>query len=176
MSGLVDEQGRPSKPGGQPNLGLKQKGPFEYSRGSITSTRDVTFGGVAVGDRVDLTLGIRIKKRQTAVLALKKGGTDLKLRPAPKNVVSDLRKTLGKAADEKWVAYNFSWESTLGTTVESKLKLKNFSHTVPANGFQVVTVALCHSDVGFSKGPYSYGISVLPGKNSTGVQLLGGGG
>jgi hypothetical protein len=35
----------------------------------------------------------------------------------------------------------------------------------------VVTVAFCHDTQNFTSGVYSYAVSVLPGKNSTGFPL-----
>jgi len=180
MSSLT---GSRTKPGGKPDIELKNKKPPDHSGGRIISTRFVDFHGPVTGDPIKLKLGIRVKAGHTKViLVITKRGTGDELvltrLPPADPVVIDLTKALGLANDEQWVAYTATWEHTYGVNFDSELTLEPFDSIIPLNGFEIVTVALCHASQTFEKGNYSYAVSVLPGKNSSGFPLnmsLGGG-
>lgn len=93
----------------------------------------------------------------------------LTLRPAPQRVVDDLETGLGKAPDEQWVAYQMDLAGIPPTDFETTLVLK--PHTIPDNGFRVVTVAINHDGKSFAREDYLYGVSVIPGKNSQGYRI-----
>src|SRR5215470_4687370 len=165
-------------PGGAPNLVLTQKAPPTHSGHAVKSQRNASFAGpppspsdVSIG----INLGIRIKTAQTPTLVISSKATVTsipltQLGPADP-VVGDLNTGLGVAADEKWVAYNLTWKKSYKLKFESDLTLDPFDTIIGDNGFQVVTTAFCHDTQTFSGGVYSYAISVLPGKNSSGFPL-----
>lgn len=166
--------------GGSPNLALTQKHPPHHSAGAIKSGRHADFTGPPPTSTIGLKLGIRVKTGQTPTLVITKRGTNKQLvlypLPASDPVVADLTSGLGLAADEQWVAYTASWDTSFGLKFDSELTLDPFDSVISANGFQVVTVALCHDTQTFTNGVYSYAVSVLPGKDSTGFPLSMSGG
>lgn len=163
-------------PGGAPNLVLTQKAPPTHSGHAVKSQRNANFAGPPPSDvSIGINLGIRIKAAQTPTLVIssKATGTAIPLTQLGSTdpVVGDLNTALGVAADEKWVAYNLTWKKSYKLKFESDLTLDPFDTIISDNGFQVVTTALCHDTQTFSGGVYSYAISVLPGKNSSGFPL-----
>jgi hypothetical protein len=129
-----------------------------------------------MGTSVAMKLGIRVKVGQTPTLVLKKSGSSAPIVmtaiPAGDAVYADLASTFGKDTEEQWFAFTFTWLPGLGVAFDSDLSLTPFPPAgVSDNGFQVVTVVFCHANVTFGSGPYSYAISALPGKFSTGFPL-----
>ena len=168
-------------PGGAANLKLKSKHSPTYPTGAINSVRDADFAAVGPSNPVTIKLGIRVKQRsptdfQTPTLNLTTRstpghpGTVINLTPLPDTdpVVADLGTGLGCDSNEKWFAYTFSWNPSLGLKFDSDLTLTPFPYPpfVTDNGFEVVTTAFCHASQNFTNGVYSYAVSVLPGKNS----------
>jgi len=163
-------------PGGSPNLVLTQKAPPTHSGHAVKSQRNANFAGPPPADEnIGIKLGIRIKAAQTPTLEIKPKatGTSIPLTQlaADDPVVQDLKTALGVAADEKWVAYHLTWQKSYKLKFESDLTLDPFDTIIKDNGFQVVTTAFCHDTQTFTGGVYSYAISVLPGKNSSGFPL-----
>jgi hypothetical protein len=163
--------------GGLPNLTLQQRGIPGHTGGGIQSHRKATFSGGTMSTPVAMKLGIRVKVGQTPTLVLKKTGSSTPMvLTAIANpldpVFADLASTFGKDTEEQWFAFTFTWLPGLGVAFDSDLSLTPFPPAgVSDNGFQVVTVVFCHANVTFGSGPYSYAISALPGKFSTGFPL-----
>lgn len=162
--------------GGVPNLKLEQRAIPGHSGGGIQSHRKATFAGATTSTPILLKLGIRVKAGQTPTLVLKKHGSSMPIPmtalPASDPVITDLIATFGCDASEQWFAFTFTWLPGLGVVFDSDLTLTPFAPPfVTDNGFQVVTVVLCHANVSFASGPYTYAISVLPGQFSTGFPL-----
>ena len=162
--------------GGVPNLRLEQRSIPTHSGSSLTSKRKATFSGATTSTPVLIKLGIKVKAGQTPTLVLKKTGVSVPINltalPAGDPVIADLVATFGADASERWFAFTFTWLPGLGRVFDSDLTLTPFGPPfVTDNGFQVVTVVLCHADVSFASGPYTYSISALPGQFSTGFPL-----
>jgi hypothetical protein len=167
-------------PGGFPNLALKPKHAPTYPPNAITSEKDAEFSALGPNGPIGLKLGIRVKKGQTPNLTLTTRstpghpGTPVPLTPLPASspVVADLTATLGCDTEEQWFAYTLNWTPSLGLKFDSSLTLSPFGPPyVTDNGFEIVTVAFCHDNQTFNGGVYSYAVSVLPGKHSTGFPL-----
>jgi hypothetical protein len=174
-------------PGGAPNLKLKAKHAPTYPPSAIKSERDADFTGAGPGAPTGIKLGIRVKKKsltdfQTPTLILTTRatpghpGTPIPLTgPLPDTdpIVADLTAGLGCDANEKWFAYTLNWNPALGLKFDSTLTLNPFPYPpfVTDNGFEIVTVAFCHASQNFTTGVYTYAVSVLPGKNSSGLPM-----
>ncbi len=178
-------------PGGAPNLKLKAKHAPNYPPGAIKSERDADFTGVGPSGSVGIKLGIRVKKKSptdfqkpTLILTTRATpghpGTIIPLTgpllpgdPIGDPIAADLAKGLGCDSDELWVPYTLSWNPSLGLKFDSILTLAPFPYPpfVTDNGFEIVTVAFCHASQKFEDGVYSYAVSVLPGKNSSGLPM-----
>ncbi len=163
-------------PGGAPNLVLKLK-QLTHPGHNINSKRDADFAGAPpLDDTVGIKLGIKVKKGQVPTLNIKSKATGAALvltGPLAQTdpIVADLKTALGCASDEEWAAFTTSWQKSHKVKFDTDLTLAPFDTIVNANGFQVVTIALCHDTQTFSGGVYSYAISVLPGANSSGFPL-----
>jgi len=171
--------------GGHPNLALKAKlGSPIHSPGSVKSLREADYSGAPpFSPPTTIKLGIRVKQRsptdfQTPTLTLKKRGTGTNIPltgPLPDTdpIVKSLQDGLGCDANEKWFAYTLTWDRPLGMKFDSTLTVTPFPFPplVTDNGFQIVTVAFCHASQKFEDGVYSYAVSVLPGKNSSGFAM-----
>jgi len=167
--------------GGNPNLVLKPKHAPSYPGHAIKSEKDADFAANGPSRPIGLKLGIRVKDGQTPTLTLTTRatpghpGTPIPLTgPVPQGdpMVADLKAGLGCDTDEKWFAYTLNWTPALKLKFDSTLVLDPFEPPyVTDNGFEVVTVAFCHDTQNFTSGVYSYAVSVLPGKNSTGFPL-----
>jgi hypothetical protein len=167
--------------GGNPNLVLKPKHAPSYPGHAIKSEKDADFAAIGPSGPIGLKLGIRVKDGQTPTLTLTTRatpghpGTPIPLiGPVPQSdpIVADLKAGLGCGTDEKWFAYTLNWTPALKLKFDSTLVLEPFEPPyVTDNGFEIVTVAFCHDTQNFTSGVYSYAVSVLPGKNSTGFPL-----
>lgn len=162
--------------GGVPNLKLEQRSIPSHSGSTLTSKRKATFSGATTSTPVLLKLGIKVKAGQTPTLVLKKHGSSTPIPmtalPATDPVIADLIATFGSDASEQWFAFTFTWRPGLGLVFDSDLTLAPFAPPfVTDNGFQVVTMVLCHTSVSFASGPYTYAISALPGQFSSGFPL-----
>jgi hypothetical protein len=177
--------------GGNPNLALKAKHAPTYlppsAPDTIKSERDADFTGAGPGSSTGIKLGIRVKQRsatdfQIPTLTLTTRatpghpGTPIPLTgPLPDTdpIVKDLQDGLGCDSNEKWFAYTLNWNVALGKKFDSTLTLTPFPFPplVTDNGFEIVTVAFCHASQKFKDGVYSYAVSVLPGKNSSGFAM-----
>jgi hypothetical protein len=169
-------------PGGAPNLALKPKRAPSYPPGAIKSERDADFTGAGPTSPTGIKLGIRVKMGQTPTLTLTTRatpghpGTVIPLTgPLPQTdpIVADLKNGLGCDSDEQWFAYTLNWNPALKLKFDSTLNVTPFPFPpfVTDNGFEIVTVAFCHASQNFTSGVYTYAVSVLPGKNSTGLPM-----
>ncbi len=95
-------------------------------------------------------------------------GRELRLDPAPQHV-AELDAGLGRAAGERWLAYETDWTPQTGVEFATELVLDH--HAIPDNGFRVVAVAFTHTDKRFDQDDYIYGVSVIPGRNSRGFRI-----
>lgn len=166
--------------GGTPTLKLKQKSIPTYPGDAIKSERQANFSGSPTTLPTKLKLGIRVKQGQIPTLVLRKHAVSIPqspilLTPLPDTspVIADLAAALGcDPTSEKWFAFTFDWSPALGVEFDSSLTLTPFKEPfVTKNGFQIVTVVFCHNDTTFEHGSYSYAISVLPGKDSSGFPI-----
>jgi hypothetical protein len=123
---------------------------------------------------LQLKLGLRIKAAQAVELfevRQASTGTLMPLNAQPPNdpIAQDLEIALGRAADERWATYLANYQPSFGTKFASKLRLNPFD--VHDNGFQVVTVAFTHANRQFATDNYIFGLSILPGKNNSAIEL-----
>jgi hypothetical protein len=170
------------KKGGTPKLVIKKKGSPQYppdpaapGQKKIQQWSQVDARTIKPSKPTRMKLGIRIKQAQQAeTFEIRYGprpGDIIPLTPQPPNdpIAQDLTTTLGAAAEEKWVTYLADYGPKHGTKFDTTRVLKPFG--VHPNGFQAVTVALCHESQTFANGVYIFGTSLLPGENNAGWQM-----
>jgi len=164
--------------GGQAKLVIKKK-TVNFPPQKIEKESELDAQTPTPSHAMQLKLGLRIKQaQQVELLELRPAaGGVMAVHPQPPNdpIAQDLDVTLGRAADEKWATFLADYEPSFGTKFTSTLRLSPFA--VHDNGFQVVTVAFTHENRTFADDNYLFGLSILPGRHNSAIQLpLGGGG
>jgi hypothetical protein len=169
-------------PGPQAELKIKKKNPAQYppdlghpGKKKIHKESDVQ-AIVATPQTTRVKLGLRIKASQTVAKFAIHSRTphgDIPLSAPPYGeaaaIIQELTTVLGAAADEQWVVYYADYHTKYGKNFDTEIELAPFE--IHPNGFQVVTVVFTHQTRHFDVDNYSFGVSVVPGENSAGLEL-----
>lgn len=167
----------PQPRGGQPDLDIRptpgtpgNPNPAHHpSLPRVEKRSNVRVAGTGFTEgRVKLGLRVHEDDEVGSFVIRDRRGQQLRLDPAPQHV-AELEAGLGRAAGEKWLAYETNWTRQNGVVFDTGLTLER--HAIPDNGFRVVTVAFTHTDKRFDQDDYIYGVSVVPGRHSRGFRI-----